>query len=65
MKHQKIMVGFIMLTAIFFAAACGQDAGSRNAGGEGRQLHTEVTLLLDWYPNANHAGIYWSEEHGY
>ena len=26
---------------------------------------TQVTLALDWYPNANHAGIYVARDRGY
>ena len=26
---------------------------------------TEVTVALDWYPNANHAGLYLAQERGY
>jgi putative hydroxymethylpyrimidine transport system substrate-binding protein len=29
------------------------------------QERTEVTLALDWYPNANHAGLYLAQERGY
>ena len=26
---------------------------------------TPVTVALDWYPNANHAGLYLAQERGY
>ena len=29
------------------------------------QDHTSVSLALDWYPNANHAGIYMAQANGY
>ncbi len=29
------------------------------------QERTKVTLALDWYPNANHAGIYVAQDRGY
>ena len=29
------------------------------------QVWTPITLALDWYPNANHAGIYMARERGY
>ena len=60
-----MLVWFVMLAAIYLAAGCGQETGSRDSGGEDRSGRSEVTLLLDWYPNANHAGIYWTEEQGY
>jgi len=33
--------------------------------GCGGSKKTEVTLALDWYPNANHAGLYIAQEKGY
>ena len=49
------------------AAAIG--AGFAVAGPIGRsaaaQDRAEVSLALDWYPNANHAGIYMARERGY
>ncbi|QYJ15244.1 Formylaminopyrimidine-binding protein [Rubrobacter xylanophilus DSM 9941] len=44
------------LLALLLLAACGGD-GSSSPG--------EVTLTLDWYPNADHAGIYLARERGY
>lgn len=34
-------------------------------GGGGRGGPEEVTLTLDWYPNADHAGVYLARERGY
>lgn len=48
------------------AVACGDDDGGDGAagdtGGDGRR---EVTLVLDWTPNTNHAGIYVAQAEGY
>ncbi|HET7478735.1 MAG TPA: ABC transporter substrate-binding protein [Rubrobacteraceae bacterium] len=40
-------------------AACG---GAASDSGKGPQ---KVTLTLDWYPNADHAGVYAAKEEGY
>ncbi|HEV2128879.1 MAG TPA: ABC transporter substrate-binding protein, partial [Thermomicrobiales bacterium] len=37
----------------------------RIAPGALAQQPTEVTLALDWYPNANHAGLYLAKDRGY
>ena len=31
----------------------------------GAQERQKVTIALDWYPNANHAGLYLAQERGY
>ena len=36
--------------------------GARTAGAQGT---TAVTIALDWYPNANHAGLYMAQDRGY
>jgi putative hydroxymethylpyrimidine transport system substrate-binding protein len=45
-----------LLAALLTLAACG---GGVRSGPE------EVTLMLDWYPNADHAGVYLARERGY
>ena len=53
---------FILLLLILLLTSC---AGAPS-GGQGRQDGPdEVTLTLDWYPNADHAGVYVTEEQGY
>lgn len=47
------------------AGAIAIAAGSLGAPGASAQDRTTVTLALDWYPNANHAGIYMALDHGY
>lgn len=40
-------------------------AASLSVARVGAQDLTSVTLALDWYPNANHAGIYMAQANGY
>ena len=48
--------------SILLLASC----GGASSGGQGSQNGPEkVTLTLDWYPNADHAGVYTAEEQGY
>lgn len=50
------------LLAIFaIAVGCGEKDETVN---EEEIKNNRVTLLLDWYPNANHAGIYQASEDG-
>ena len=57
------MKKFLMLTLIFVLSAglvaCG---GASSESGDGPK---KVTLTLDWYPNADHAGVYAAKEEGY
>lgn len=57
------MKKFLMSTLIFVLcaglAACG---GASSESGDGPK---KVTLTLDWYPNADHAGVYAAKEEGY
>lgn len=45
--------------------AAGLALTGRIAPGAIAQDPTEVTLALDWYPNANHAGLYLAQDRGY
>ena len=48
------------LTALGAATAVG--SLPRAAGAQDLQ---KVSIALDWYPNANHAGLYLAQERGY
>lgn len=56
----------LVLALAIGAWACsgdsGGDAGSSGGSGDGRR---SVTLVLDWTPNTNHAGIYVAQAEGY
>ena len=45
----------VLLVFVLAVAACGDDEPER----------TSVRLALDWFPNANHAGLYTALEEGY
>lgn len=53
---------FLLSLSILLLTSC----GGASPGGQGGQEGPEkVTLTLDWYPNADHAGVYVAEERGY
>jgi putative hydroxymethylpyrimidine transport system substrate-binding protein len=47
------------------AAAASALAATGTTSRASAQEPTKVTLALDWYPNANHAGIYVAQDRGY
>lgn len=52
-----------LLLAGGLLAACGDGGGDEDAGADGEDLQ-EVTLMLNWTPNAQHAGIYLAQAEG-
>jgi len=54
------VVALAALALALAGAACGDD----DDGGNGGEL-TKVTLMLDWTPNTNHAGIYIAKANGW
>ncbi len=58
---RKVFVVVLVSSLCAALAACGGASGS-----EGSPRGPEkVTLTLDWYPNADHAGIYAAQERGF
>ncbi len=51
----KPMVAVIVATIVALLVACGSDESER----------ASIKLALDWYPNANHLGLYIAEDKGY
>jgi ABC-type nitrate/sulfonate/bicarbonate transport system substrate-binding protein len=52
--------------AAFLAAGCGDDDDESTPSGDGGGGElTSVTLMLDWTPNTNHAGIYIAQQNGW
>ncbi|RBN40106.1 ABC transporter substrate-binding protein, partial [Priestia megaterium] len=45
----------LSLMLVLMLAACGQD--KENKAGDSKKLK-DVTIMLDWYPNAVHSFIY-------
>lgn len=56
---RKILMLTLVVALGAGLAACG---GAASESGDGPK---KVTLTLDWYPNADHAGIYMAKEKGY
>ena len=56
----------LLLAVMFVALACGTSATPTTAPGSTSSLEKiNVKLALDWYPNANHAGLFVALEKGY
>ena len=51
---------FALLPLILLLVSCGGTPSGESSDGP-----EKVTLTLDWYPNADHAGVYVTEEQGY
>lgn len=52
-------------SAIAAGLALAGASGTREARTARAQGATDVTIALDWYPNANHAGLYMAQDRGY
>ena len=55
---------FAVVALVAAAAAC-SSGGSQDASSDGGGDLRSVTLMLNWTPNAQHAGIYAADELGY
>ncbi|WP_338471162.1 ABC transporter substrate-binding protein [Niallia sp. XMNu-256] len=61
-KWASISLGFLILLVL---TACGStDSASTEAADDGKELK-EVSIMLDWYPNAVHSYLYVAQEKGY
>ncbi|MDP9370415.1 MAG: ABC transporter substrate-binding protein [Chloroflexota bacterium] len=56
-------LALLVLLAVLVLSAAGAGVGLRGAAFA--QERTNVTVALDWYPNANHAGLYLAQARGY
>lgn len=61
---KKIVSMMIAVAMCLNFVACGTDIKSQKKGEAGKELE-EVTVVLDWYPNAIHSFIYTAIEKGY
>lgn len=59
---KKWFVIGLSLMLVLMLAACGQN--KENKAGDSKKLK-DVTIMLDWYPNAVHSFIYAAQEKGY
>lgn len=54
MLNKKLWILILAMAALWLAAACG-----------GNEETVKIKLAMDWYPNANHAGLFVAQEKGY
>ena len=60
-----LLVATVMVLCALVASCGGGPASSGAEAGSGGAEPDKVTLTLDWYPNADHAGVYLAEERGF
>ena len=58
MKAKHILSGLLMAVSLLALPGCAQDAP------EEKPLE-QVTVILDWFPNTNHTGLYAAQDLGY
>lgn len=63
-RHLFALVVALAVTLVA-VAACSSDGGDDGAGGTAEGDTRDVTLMLNWTPNAQHAGIYAAQQLGY
>lgn len=57
------VTALLAAVALIVAAACGDDGDGEGAAGPGRR--DRLTVVLDWTPNTNHAGLYLAQARGW
>ena len=76
LKRHHVLFLALAVMALMVASACGGDDNEENASTTSakddivsatptNEPIVSVTLELDWFPNANHAGLYVAQEKGY
>jgi len=61
-KNLTLAVALVLVLTMM--AGCGSKQQAADAN-NGKEAETELTVLLDWYPNAVHSFLYAAEEQGY
>lgn len=61
---RRALALFAVVALVAAASAC-SSSGSQDASSDGGGDLRDVTLMLNWTPNAQHAGIYAADELGY
>ena len=51
---KRVLCALVAFLMLFSMSGCGKDDGL-----------DKVTVVLDWTPNTNHAGLYLAQEKGY
>ncbi len=67
LKSAKLLLIALLFTLSFILVACGNEkAGtSESETNPEKQPDQKVTVMLDWFPNTNHTGLYAALENGY
>lgn len=65
MKTSKFGLGAILAAGALLLTSCAAPGAddAQAAGGDAKGA-VKATLMLNWTPNAHHAGIYYAQEHG-
>ncbi|MCB0962927.1 MAG: ABC transporter substrate-binding protein, partial [Acidimicrobiales bacterium] len=58
---RRLALGLVAVLALAVPAACSSDGTESASGGELRRF----TVVLDWTPNTNHAGMYLAQAEGW
>lgn len=59
-RRTLALIAVLACAAAVLVAGCGGGSGDASSSGD-----TRVSLVLDWFPNADHAGIYGAIDQGY
>lgn len=62
---KRIFAAFTAATMLFTGCSANNDNSSQSHSASGDAELRELTVVLDWYPNALHAFLYQAEEAGY
>lgn len=63
LMHKKAWLSIALVAVLIATASCSSDKKSESGSDETKL--TELTVLLDWYPNAVHTFMYAAEEQGF
>ncbi|MFW2488897.1 ABC transporter substrate-binding protein [Clostridium chromiireducens] len=63
LKKVSILLVFVMLVSLVFSGCAGN--ANKNEDKSASKELKEISVLLDWYPNAVHTFLYAAEEQGY
>ena len=64
-KRLRALMLLMLPLLLIMAAGCGGDPTPTSPGPTATPTPVKVRLALDWYPNANHAGLYIAQAKGY
>ena len=62
---KKLSIIFVLLLSLSFFIACSSDEAKKENKESNKDEKTEITVMLDWFPNTNHTGLYVALEKGY